>query len=74
MIGIRLTGKNISADVFTKSLANFLDLISNIDCAVSKQSKGSIRWELLTLRKSSPAIVEFAAVPRSKANDYAQVV
>src|SRR5947209_2838105 len=74
MIGIRLTGKNISAPVFTKSVASFVDLISDVDCAVSKQPRGSIRWELLTLRKSSPAIVEFAAVSRSKTQDYVQAV
>src|ERR1700685_4459930 len=69
MIGIRLTGKNISAAVFTKSLASFFDLITDVDCAVSRQTRGSIRWELLTLRKSSPAVVEFIAVPKSKAED-----
>jgi hypothetical protein len=74
MIGIRLTGKNISADVFAKSIISVVDLISAVDCAVSKNSRGSIRWELLTLRKSSPAIIEFAAVSRSKTENFAEAV
>src|SRR5437870_984829 len=74
MIGIRLTGKSISASVFIKSIASFVDLISDVDCAISKRPRGSIRWELLTLRKSSPAIVEFAAVSRSKTQDYVEAV
>jgi hypothetical protein len=74
VIGIRLTGKTISAAVFTKCLANFVDLISDVDRAVSKQPKGSIRWELQRLQKNSPAIVEFAAISKSKATDYIHAV
>jgi hypothetical protein len=70
MIGIRLTGKKISASVFTKSVASLVDLIKDVDRAISRKSGGRIRWDLLTLGKSSPAVVEFAAVSRSKSNDY----
>jgi hypothetical protein len=73
MIGIRLTG-NITAQVFAKSIANFVDLISDVDSAISEHSRGSIRWDLLSLRKSSPAIVEFAPVSRSKGKDYTDTV
>lgn len=74
MIGIRLTGKTISAAVFAKCLASFVDLISDVDRAVSKQPRGSIRWELQRLQKNSPAIVEFAAIPKSKTTDYIHAV
>lgn len=73
MIGIRLTG-NITALVFSKSIANFVDLISDVDAAISKRSRGSIRWDLLALRKSSPAIVEFTPVSRLRGRDYTDAV
>lgn len=74
MIGIRLTGKTISATTFARCVANFVDLISDVDRAVSKQPRGSIRWELQRLQKSSPAIVEFAAISMSKTTDYIHAV
>jgi len=74
MIGIRLTGKTITASVFTKSISNFVDLISDVDCTISHQARGSIRWELLTLKKSSPAVVEFAPVSKSKTEDRSAAV
>jgi len=73
MIGIRFTGK-VSAAVFTKSLNSFFDLISDVERAVSKQSRGSLGWDLITLSKNSPAIVEYAPVLRSKTKDYAERV
>jgi len=73
MIGIRFTGK-VSAGVFTKSLNNFYDLINDVERAVSKQSRGSLGWDLAALSKNSPAIVEYAPVLRSKTKDYAEKV
>src|ERR1700678_3303446 len=73
MIGIRFTGK-VSAGVFTKSLNNFYDLINDVERAVSKQSRGSLGWDLDRLSKNSTAIVECAPVLRSKAKDYAERV
>jgi hypothetical protein len=73
MIGIRLTS-NITAAVFSKSIASFVDLINDVDSAISQNSRGSIRWDLRTLRKASPAIVEFAPVSRSKGKDYTDAV
>jgi hypothetical protein len=73
MIGIRLAG-NITAPVFARSLANFVDLITDVDCAVSRQSRGSIRWDLATLSKNGPAVVEFVPVSRSKGEDYIDAV
>jgi hypothetical protein len=73
MIGIRLTG-NISATVFAKTLASFVDLINDVDSTVSKQSRGRLRWDLTTLKKSSPAIVEFAPVLGTKTKEYAELV
>jgi len=76
MIGIQLAGKNgrISANVFIRSLNNFLDLIRDVDSILSHQSKGSVRWELATLQKNSPALVEFVGTSRIKTMDYSQAI
>jgi hypothetical protein len=76
MIGIQLAGKNdrIPAGIFIRSLSNFLDLIKDVDSFVSRQSKGSVRWEVVSLQKNSPALVEFAGTSRIKAMDYSQAI
>jgi hypothetical protein len=76
MIGIQISGKNdhILASVFIRSLNNFLDLIKDVDSVVSQQSKGSVRWELHTLRRESPALVEFSGVSRNATMDYSQAI
>ncbi|MGA2880748.1 MAG: hypothetical protein ABSG13_17510 [Bryobacteraceae bacterium] len=76
MIGIQLAGKknNIPASVFMRSLNSFYDLINDVDSMVSKQSGGSVRWELATLQKSSPAVVEFVGQSRIEKMDYSQAI
>src|SRR5260221_3188358 len=76
MIGIQLAGKNdrISASVFGRSFNNFLDLLKDVDSMVSRQSKGTVRWELATLKRESPALVEVAGVSRTKEMDYSQAI
>lgn len=72
MIGIQLAGKNnkISANVFVRSLSFFLDLISDVDSSVSELPRGSVRWELTSLQKNSPAVVEVSGTSRIDAMDY----
>ncbi len=76
MIGIQLAGKNnrISASVFARSLNNFLDLLKDVDSFISKQAKGTVRWDLISLRKNSPAEVELAGVSKIKEMDYTQAI
>jgi hypothetical protein len=76
MIGIQLAGKNnrISASVFARSLSSFLDLLKEVDSFVSKQAKGSVRWDLASLKKNSPALVELVGVSKIKEMDYSQAV
>ena len=76
MIGIQLAGKKdrIPAGVFIRSLNSFFDLISDVDSMLSRDSKGSVRWELVTLQKSSPALVEFVGVSRIEKMDYSQAI
>ena len=76
MIGIQLAGKNdrISATVFGRSFNNFLDLLKDVDSMVSRQSRGTVRWELATLKKESPALIEVAGISRIKEMDYSQAI
>jgi len=76
MIGIQLAGKKdrIPAAVFVRSLNSFLELLSDVDSMLSKQSKGSVRWELVSLQKASPALIEFGGVSRIEAMDYSGAI
>jgi hypothetical protein len=76
MIGIQIAGKNnrISANVLARSLTSFLDLLKDVDSAVSKQSKGSVRWEVEALEKNSPALIKLVGVSKTKEMDYSDAI
>jgi hypothetical protein len=76
VIGIQLAGKNnrISASVFARSLNSFLDLIGDVDSNLSERPRGSVRWEIASLQKNSPALVEIRGVSRIQAMDYSQAI
>jgi hypothetical protein len=76
MIGIQLAGKkdNIPASVFVRSLNSFFDLIRDVDSILSKERRGSVRWELVSMKKSSPAVVEFSGVSRIEKMDYSLAI
>jgi hypothetical protein len=76
MIGIQLAGKNdrISATVFGRSFNSFLDLLKDVDSMVSHKSRGTVRWELATLKKESPALIEVVGLSRIQEMDYSQAI
>ena len=76
MIGIQLAGKNdrISATIFGRSFNNFLSLLKDVDSMLSRQSSGTVRWELTTLKKESPVLIELSGVSRIKGMDYSQAI
>jgi hypothetical protein len=76
MIGIQLAGKNdrISATVFGRSFNSFLDLLKDVDSMVSRKSRGTVRWELATLKKESPALIEVVGLSRIQEMDYSQAI
>jgi hypothetical protein len=76
MIGIQISGKNdrLLATAFIRSLNNFLELVKDIDSIISRQPRGSVRWEVVALQKSSPALVELAGVSRVKTMDYVPAI
>jgi hypothetical protein len=76
MIGIQLAGKKnrIPATAFVRALSSFLDLLKDVDSVVSKQTRGSVRWEIATLQKNSPAVAELVGVSRLPEMDYSAAV
>jgi hypothetical protein len=76
MIGLQIAGKRdrIPAQLFINSLNDFYGLIKDVDSIVSRRAKGSVRWELFTLQKKSPAVVEFAGESRIRAMDFSTAI
>jgi hypothetical protein len=76
MIGIQLAVKNdrISATVFGRSFNSFLDLLKDVDSMVSRKSRGTVRWELATLKKESPALIEVVGLSRIQEMDYSRAI
>ena len=75
-IGIQLAGKEdrLLASVFIRSFENFLELLKDIDSAVSHRKTGSVRWEIAALSRNSPALAEMNGTSRLRAGDYTQTV
>ncbi len=76
MIGIQLAGKNdrISATVFGRAFSSFLDLLKDVDSMVSRKRGGAVRWEIATLKKESPALIEVVGISKTKEMDYSQAI
>jgi len=76
MIGIQISGKNdrISAELFVRSISNFLNLIKEVDSVVSERRRGSVRWEIAKLEMHSPAVVEFVGNSRIATMDYSRAI
>ncbi len=54
----------IPFDAFIQSLQNFKGVLEDLDATISENSAGSMVWEVVSLQKTSPAIVGVA--PRLK--------
>lgn len=64
----------ISLSDFIQSLNNFLGVLRDFDATLSNDAKGSLTWEVVSLKKESPAIVGVSANPRSGMIDHSQAV
>jgi hypothetical protein len=75
-IGIRLAGKNnrISATVFARSVNSFVELLKDVDSVVSGKKHGTVRWELTSLTRNSPAMIEFDGISRISGMDYVPAI
>jgi hypothetical protein len=54
----------ITLPLFIDALKHFMFALRDMDAAISKNSRGSVRWEVTTLQKQSPPIVGVTPVPR----------
>ena len=53
---------------------SFLDLLKDVDSMVSRKSRGTVRWELATLEKKSPARIGFIGSSKIQEMDYSQAI
>jgi len=53
-------------DAFANALQAFVKLLRELDAALSHDPRGTVVWEIATLRKDSPAIIGFSANPRKR--------
>jgi len=51
---------------FTKALQGFLRLLRELDASISHSIMGSVDWEIVSLQKSSPAVIGYLAHPRAR--------
>lgn len=51
-------------DDFVRAVQGFVRLLRELDASISNQPAGSVRWEIVSLQKTSPAVIGFMAVPR----------
>jgi hypothetical protein len=53
---------------FQKALRLLLGMLRNLDSALSESREGTTQWEVVSLRKASPAVVGISGVPREGHN------
>lgn len=75
-IELELAGKTeaIPAVSFVVALENFWDLLHEVDTSISGRRFGSIRWDIVTLHKQSPAKIGFQGHPTRKKIDFVSSV
>jgi len=56
----------IPLGAFIDSLRDFLGMLRDFDATISKDTKGSVVWEVVSLQQDSPPIVGVCPTPRSK--------
>ena len=60
-INLQLDGHNeiLSPSTFLNAMRYFWGMLRDLDAAMSHDARGSIRWEIQSLRKDSPAVITF---------------
>lgn len=60
---LRIDG-DISIEAFRQAIGNFMQLLHEVDEAISGQGQRSVRWKLADLRCGSPAVLTWVGEPR----------
>jgi hypothetical protein len=69
------TADRISLSAFVDSLYKFLGILRDLDSALSENKRGSMEWEVTSLRKESPAIVGVTpTLKRLNTRDFGEAV
>lgn len=63
------TAERIDAEAFVNALRCSLDILGELDAAISLRRRGILRWAIGVLQRESPAVVSFQAVPMEHAVD-----
>jgi hypothetical protein len=65
----------VSLAEFISSLQNFLGILRDLDATISKDQRGSVIWEVVSLQQNSPPIVGVSPTLRSsEIQDFSSVV
>jgi len=70
-LGIR---DKITLHELIESLKNFLGVLRDLDAAISKDMRGTVTWEVVTLEKKSPALIGIAGIPKKAVFDVSEAV
>jgi len=74
-----LEGHNhvLRPDAFVDAVQGFVRFLREMDASVSNNPRGTVAWEIVSLTKSSPAVVGFKATPRKTREprrDYSEAI
>lgn len=64
-------------DAFVQAVKGFVRLLRELDASVSNDPRGSVTWEIVSLTKSSPAVIGFKPLPRRRReprHDYSDAI
>jgi hypothetical protein len=64
-LSLRIDGE-ITIEAFRQAVDHFVQLLHEIDEAVSGEGRRSVRWTLADLRRSSPAVLTWIGEPRRR--------
>jgi hypothetical protein len=68
------TEDRIPLSTFVRSLKNFLNVLEDLDAAISHDPRGTTVWEVAVLKKSSPLVVGASPRPKRGATDVSEVI
>lgn len=64
----------VALSVFIETLRNFLGMLRDFDATISKDERGSVTWEVVSLKQNSPPIVGVSPHPRRGILDQSSLV